>query len=837
MRFETVIVHLCTMSYSDLPTFIPTEETNLLCKEECECPSEEDDTEKLDTDRRLRNWNKWMEERKRIHKTLGDVLNRKAGDLIMNAYEDYRCTNEEKDVLDYTKILTPPDKERGSPSFWSLPISLPDECDRTLPTEYTAQMTPFEKCEIPELTYIKVPDYIKDKEKCILPKSREGYESWKNLKYRKKRYEELSNKIKLIQPHKPDLTDFIVVGIPIEKPKRIRRKYEEECLAEEEEESFKTEDEPPPIFILNKMPLYDFSAGTQKTIVNFDYDLNTKRILTKEITLENFSNFVVRFKFTQLTKSKLFKDIIPEQKIEDQVFHFNKNEELVLPHNNTKFQFHFKTDQPGCYTLNLEFSMLPDLCPNAHVVVNLVSFSDDWKKWDKLLEIHQDLKAKVRDAQIKDSLSEVLRRIPYQKYKPKTYTYNKKRIFEAVNTYFDPYHKLPKYKYNKEIVDKLEEIYNHVKTNSDSPVWNLNIDSLKIMVMNYDIVQLLEEDDVAIREYHLDKREEMEMKTVREKLAKLTTCELPPKKEVIDSPKKEKGKKGKKSKSPEKESKKSSTDKKKGGKKSDKKDPSVIVEDLNPNKRNPVEVLADKEQKIKECEEKLKEMVKRQKKLGDRKPMLLEKFEELVKQLEVQPAGTNRDQEKYDNVYMILCAHFDYLTEQIDDLKERTGITNLSTNYPEAFASIDSPRVKIEEKPNIYKEKISSGGIYPPKTDKPFPEFLKDIPLEETKLRYKLYYNIPDQVEDKEGKNKKKGKKGKKDKKGKKEGSKKGGGKGDKKGKGSKASGKGKKGKKSKEAKEETAAVEEEEKFDIDPDFYPYGECATGTVEENIGKS
>lgn len=159
------------MSASDLPEFIPTKETNAYCSEECICPIEESEPEKLDTDRRLHNWNMWLTTRKDVHAHLGKSLNRTPGDLLMNAYEDYRSTREDKLVIDYTKILTPPDPQRGSPCFWDLPISLPNKCDHTQPTEYQAQISLADACEIPEITYVKVPDYIKEV-KGVVPKKR-----------------------------------------------------------------------------------------------------------------------------------------------------------------------------------------------------------------------------------------------------------------------------------------------------------------------------------------------------------------------------------------------------------------------------------------------------------------------------------------------------------------------------------------------------------------------------------------------------------------------------------------------------------------------------------------
>lgn len=160
------------MSYSDLPEFIPKQSVDYLCKEACCCDvyDEVHSDSSDESDKRLANWRKWLAKRKKIHQNLGDVLHRDAGDLVMNAYEDLRCTKEEKLVFDYTNIKIP-DPQRGCPKFFEDPIALPDPCNRHKLTEYIAQTTKEEMCIIPDIEYTKVPNPIKT-EKGVLPKHR-----------------------------------------------------------------------------------------------------------------------------------------------------------------------------------------------------------------------------------------------------------------------------------------------------------------------------------------------------------------------------------------------------------------------------------------------------------------------------------------------------------------------------------------------------------------------------------------------------------------------------------------------------------------------------------------
>lgn len=159
------------MSFTDLPILIPEEPLDDVCKVECECTIEETIPLEPESDPRLKNWENWLKIRKEVHKILGEHLERQSGDLLMNAYEDYRSTKEEKLIFDHTNILYPPDPQRGSPAFWATPVSLPNKCNRHCPTEYQAQLSYEEKCEVPDIEYAKVPNVIK-KEKGVLPKNR-----------------------------------------------------------------------------------------------------------------------------------------------------------------------------------------------------------------------------------------------------------------------------------------------------------------------------------------------------------------------------------------------------------------------------------------------------------------------------------------------------------------------------------------------------------------------------------------------------------------------------------------------------------------------------------------
>lgn len=119
----------------------------------------------------LKNWQKWIVERKHVHERLTNSLDRCAGDLLMNLDEEYRRIQEERLLFEYCKINTNFDKYRGNPAFWKVPVGLTDKFDRSLDPTYFVSMTKVEQNEIPLIEYVTTPNHIKN-EKNILPCNR-----------------------------------------------------------------------------------------------------------------------------------------------------------------------------------------------------------------------------------------------------------------------------------------------------------------------------------------------------------------------------------------------------------------------------------------------------------------------------------------------------------------------------------------------------------------------------------------------------------------------------------------------------------------------------------------
>lgn len=122
----------------------------------------------------LKNWERWLEERKKVHKNISKAVGRPPGSLVMNIGEDYRTLQEEKSILENLKIVTTFDKYRGNPEFWEIPYTLPTiypKCPKLEESRYFCIKTKPQKNEVPEIDYIATPEIILE-EKNIFPRTR-----------------------------------------------------------------------------------------------------------------------------------------------------------------------------------------------------------------------------------------------------------------------------------------------------------------------------------------------------------------------------------------------------------------------------------------------------------------------------------------------------------------------------------------------------------------------------------------------------------------------------------------------------------------------------------------
>lgn len=155
-------------------------------------------SDQIEPDHELLVWEKWIKIRKEETTKLAKLTMRTPADLAMNLLEKVREDKERKVALEHAQIEKKPSLRGG---LWEQPLKLKQGC--YCKPVYEVQRTPAEKGTPAVIEHIGVPDLIQETEKGL-----DGPHERKlctqldadYIKYRKQREEELSSKIKAIDP-------------------------------------------------------------------------------------------------------------------------------------------------------------------------------------------------------------------------------------------------------------------------------------------------------------------------------------------------------------------------------------------------------------------------------------------------------------------------------------------------------------------------------------------------------------------------------------------------------------------------------------------------------------
>lgn len=160
-------------------------------------------------DRRLANWQRWLDRRTIQYKRIKSTTGRQQNDQILNSCEKVRPLIEMRNLMDYATvpISVIPDKyTRDGTEFWRTPKTLPKR-GPCLP-DITFTPSKKEVNAIPELTYVDLPELIEKEKDLVGLKSKEP--SWRRSRYLKRREKELSKEIAMLVPKQPETKDLVI---------------------------------------------------------------------------------------------------------------------------------------------------------------------------------------------------------------------------------------------------------------------------------------------------------------------------------------------------------------------------------------------------------------------------------------------------------------------------------------------------------------------------------------------------------------------------------------------------------------------------------------------------
>ncbi|XP_072939992.1 uncharacterized protein [Epargyreus clarus] len=315
-------------------------------------------------DRELLLWEKWVQVRKEETTHLAEKTNRAPADLTMNLLEKVREDKERKIVLEHAQIKKKP-TVRGF--LWEQPERLKQKC--YCKPVYEVQRTRAEKGRPRIIEHIGVPEYIQITEKGLsgnasrkpCPQLNREYED-----YRTKREDDLKDKIKKIDPHRPEINQLMIKG---SKPKPPPKKMPP--LPEIKETTII--DTPPhlseSVFALrinNTVFIKDIPGQKLRYLWNiknepwhescnywsYYFNAPVSRMGRSKLFLQNLGTVTLRYCWKKIRRSIPF---IPED-VYEQVFYFNKNEDVLSPGQSKEIFFTFISSKPGIYSESWELN-------------------------------------------------------------------------------------------------------------------------------------------------------------------------------------------------------------------------------------------------------------------------------------------------------------------------------------------------------------------------------------------------------------------------------------------------------------------------------------------------
>nr|CAD7577263.1 unnamed protein product [Timema californicum] len=462
--------------------------------------------------------------------TLDRQLSRSPADLLMNSTEDTRLLREEKEVMEYSRVLGPPDPFRGGPDFWKTPETLKTRACDDLGVTYPLQMTKVDRGIVPTMKYVDVPTALRrEKEVQGGTNRRTAKDVWDQSEYLEQKRTELRETIQLVERHKPLTCDLVVEGrVPAAEEVRTKITVPEVPVltvsncAEHLEEPWRLEEDPENTVVLkvgetvlkrrtqsrskarspvqskarfvywglvgsffpekDKVCLLQASGGIfPEKDKDIDQEFSWRILFTADV--ETQASQTLRFENLGTVKicyswhrAPLATTMLPlTNHLVGGPFFFNKNDGIFLPGQIITFPFWFHSRSPGIFLETWELRTVPRLAEEgrSHLVYlwGSATSPDRTQEWKGVSDY---LEGRVKEAAVQRVVDEMVARTrPVPPPEPTC-----RSLFLEEELFL---HSNPGYFYHPSVVDALRTLHDQVVT--DGRRWDLDLKGLREHVL------------------------------------------------------------------------------------------------------------------------------------------------------------------------------------------------------------------------------------------------------------------------------------------------------------------------------------------------------------------
>ncbi|EDV29676.1 uncharacterized protein TRIADDRAFT_52329 [Trichoplax adhaerens] len=417
----------------------------------------------------LDNWKRHMRYRKSQQQYLSKILETNPAMLVMNQSEDYRKNQEEREIIDLA--IPTMDKGKGyrvGSEFWMQPDRLGNEdngISLTLGKSQRGQRVPVE--------HIDKHPLIKEEMGINFRSSSTVHYPWDKSLYLQNRKKELEESMKLIDPHKPDISSLAVIGRSKlwedgrEQSDINTSLYNDDSLSEADSEindPFKQHADCVPQPILG--PCITVAGQTVRwegencglesdvaIITRVLFETYAGKVSTTTLDIENLGTSTIYFSWTNLPSDKSLDSILYGKA---QRFYFNTGVDMIMPGQKMKFPFTFKSSNPGIFTETWCMNTKPTLCGGAAIKVVLrgVALEEDINK-DKRSKIEAELRRKQALYAVNQLLDDIIEDVktPPRSLSPVDAHITPEELFERRN---------PGLYYRPDGINELKMIWYHI---------------------------------------------------------------------------------------------------------------------------------------------------------------------------------------------------------------------------------------------------------------------------------------------------------------------------------------------------------------------------------------
>ncbi|CAF0839298.1 unnamed protein product [Adineta steineri] len=464
--------------------------------------------------RSLNNWKYRMDERRQVMQTMSKELNRSPATLLMNQTDRWRERKELIDLMDTTLPLLQNGKNwRLHSEFWAQQQLIGDE-DTGIHTTLTRTEI---GCPLPVETIGKSNIGLHETGIDLTSKASDDLHKrqWFNSEYLEKRLNQLDPYMKEIVPHKADLSSLEVVGhnslrrrsqqkndIEVHvygKSSEQDQDYETEIIdniqtdddTDINEKSGDTLDSRPDVGdlpIMGPALKIDTFVFQQMPYINEDEDLDfiyeirvqfesqVKESVTRMVEIKNVGTTVFYYEWQQKPYTKPF-DIV-NSKV--QRFYFDNRTSSILPNDNLKLSFVFKSNESGIFTERWQLLTRPVLCGGRPIIFTLrgVTTEEDIHRQTRL-DIEQMLFHREAESIVRKIVDNILDnvRTPERARSPIGFYMTEQEQFQE---------KHPDLFFNHEVFEQIKNIYQQLVPADEDRKWDLKIDTIRQKILSLD---------------------------------------------------------------------------------------------------------------------------------------------------------------------------------------------------------------------------------------------------------------------------------------------------------------------------------------------------------------